>query len=535
LANLSISNAKLSAVASEQLASICCDYLKKVNENMESSCKRTDRTVVTREKLKKSVLGLTVAATCCLAGCAGTTTFATYPAKINPLIRNLQLKQPVDFNQCLLNECESKDSILYAMERGRVAQILGNVDVSMRDFAASMEKIKENEEKARISLSGVGATMAATAVNDNAIPYAGYGYERVMLHHYQALNYLRKKDLEGAGVEVRRANAEQEEALKRHEEEVEEAEKNAEEKKIENPSNNRQIVTAYAQMDEVAGKVKNSFQNAYTFYLSGFIYETLQQPNDAYIDYKKALEIYPDNVYLQKDVVRLAQALNMNEDLDAFKARFNIDSAAVPSDSGDLLVLFENGFTPQKQEVKILLPVPKVGLLTVAFPIYKEKWTPRNSLSIEKSGEELGLTEPICDFRALSVKALKEEIPVIATRQLMRLVARGAATKAAKDKLGFMGELAMNAYNIVSENADLRSWLTLPANAQVLRTALPAGNHRLTLKQNGQPATSVDVSIPEGGRTVLHVVRTGPQLYTSVITFPAGKTAQVVTGVQENL
>ena len=503
---------------------------------MEVSWTRADRLAVIKEKLTRPILGLVAVATISLAGCAGTTTFTSYPSKINPLIGNLQRKQPVDFSQCLVSECQGNDSILYTMERGRVAQILGSFDVSMRDFAASMETIRENDERARISLSAVGAHAAATAVNDNAIPYEGSGYERVMLHHFQALNYLNKKDLEGAGVEVRRANAEQEDALKRHEEEIEDARKKAEENKIGNPLKNRQLTDTYAVLDDVAGRVKNSFQNAYTFYLSGFIYELLQQPNDAYIDYKKALEIYPENTYLQSDVVRLAQALNMNEDLEAFKARFPVAASAVSPNSGDLLVLFEDGFTPQKQEVRIVLPIPHVGLLAAAFPIYREKWTPSNSLSVEENRQELGLTEKICDFRALSVKALQEEIPVIATRQFVRLIAKGATTKKARDKLGLVGEFTMNAYNLISEHADLRSWMTLPANAQVLRAALPAGTHQLTLKQIGLPAsTSVDVPITEGGKAILYVVRTGQQFHTSVITFPAGKTAQLMPGVQEKL
>ena len=146
-----------------------------------------------------------------------------------------------------------------------------------------------------------------------------------MLHHYQALNFLTKKDLEGAAVEVRRANNEQEEALRRFESEVEAAQKAAEKKHISSKSQSA-VSSSYAQMDEVAGKVKNSFQNAYTFYVSGFIYELLDQANDAYIDYKKALEIYPENRYLQQDVIRLARALNMGEDLVDLQARFGSES-----------------------------------------------------------------------------------------------------------------------------------------------------------------------------------------------------------------
>ncbi len=504
---------------------------------MNGSCKRTAHTVITRETVSKFVAGIALAGSISLTGCSSTSTFSAYPAKINPIINTIQTGQTIDFSQCLISECKSNDAILYEMERGRFALIQGKTDVSMKDFADAMERVKQNDEKAKISASDIGANIAATAVNDNAIPYEGEGYERVMLHHYQAINYLKKKDLDGAGVEVRRANAEQEDALKRHDDEVEKSREKAGEENTGSPQDNPAFTTAYAQMDEVAGKVKNSFQNAYTFYLSGFIYEALQQPNDAYIDYKKALEIYPDNASLQKDVVRLAGELKMSEDAAALKTRFNLaDVAAIPAGNGDLLVLFEDGFVPQKQQIKIPLPVPNVGLMAAAFPIYREKTAPSNSLFIESNGGVIGSTEQICDFRALSVKALKEKVPVIATRQVARILVKGAATKAAKDHLGAFGELGMSIWNLVSENADLRSWVSLPADAQVLRVALPAGTYKMLLKQRGTLKTaSVDVEIAGGSRTILHVIRAGLDFYPSVISLAPGKTSQIALGAKVQL
>src|SRR5690606_7313802 len=72
-----------------------------------------------------------------------------------------------------------------------------------------------------------------------------------------------------------------------------------------------------------AAKVKNSFQNAYTFYYSALIREADNDLNGAYIDYKKALEIQPDNHYLQADAWRLAKRLGMDDDLQHFRSFFS--------------------------------------------------------------------------------------------------------------------------------------------------------------------------------------------------------------------
>ncbi len=472
-------------------------------------------------KICRLVTGL--AALLCMAGCAASSTFSAYPRQIQPLITSMSNRTPVDLSHCLRGECKGSDLILYNMERGRFAQVIGSSDVSMADYSASIEKIQSNDDKALISASAAGAHVAATLVNDNAIPYEGEGYERVLLHHYQALNYLKKKDLDGAGVEVRRANVEQDESLKRFAKELEKSQEEAAKKKV-NGSRSSAINSHYAQMDEVAGRVKNSFQNAYTFYVSGFIYELLQQPNDAYIDYKKALEIYPENRYLQKDVLRLAAKLEMGEELDELKQRFSITKQRFIDEggvgTGELLVLFEDGFVPQKREVKIPIPISRGGLVSIAFPIYQEKWSDQMPLRVLTNNELLGSTELICDIRALAVRALKEKAPMIATRQIIRAIAKGITSAAAQKNLGNLGQFAADVWNLVSESADLRSWLTLPANAQILRTTLPAGSYTLALQHpTAAGQTYADVEITAAGKTVLQVTRAGAQMYTSVTNF----------------
>jgi len=474
-----------------------------------------------RLSAKSTCTVIALAAAMLLTGCSGTM-FRSYPGKINPIIAGLNTGAAINPDKLLCDECNGSDRVLYNMERGRVAHILGNIDSSLRDFNVSMEALRINDTKALFSATAAAENIGAVFFNDNAISYDAEGYERVLLHHYQALNFLTKKNLEGAGVEVRRANHEQEEALRRFESEVETAQKDADAQHL-SKTNQSVVSNSYAQMDEVAGKVKNSFQNAYTFYLSGFIYELLDQPNDAYIDYKKALEIYPENHFIQQDVVRLARALNMAEDLGELQARFGIEpregNPGADAD-GELLVLFEDGLAPQKQEVKIALPFRETGLVTIAFPIYKDRWTPHQPLRLSLDEKFLGSTETLCDIRALAVKALKEKAPIIATRQLLRALAKGESNHAAKKQFGDLGNFGMNVLNYATEQADLRSWLTLPANAQILKVSLPAGHHRIVARLD-QGGTTTDVEILPHGRTLLRIVRVGKHFYSAATSFPA--------------
>lgn len=458
-----------------------------------------------------------------LAGCSVSTTFRPYPYKIAPLQQQLFTANPPDFLKALKSERRGNDKILYNLEHGRAAQLFRQTEISRNDFAAAIEAIRHNEQRALISAGQIGATLASFTTNDNALPYAGEGYERVLLHHYQALNYLLDADLSGAAVEFRWANNEQREALNRHEKELARAEREAQKKNVGNAVENSEFQRRYAQLDEVAGRVKNSFQNAYSFYLSGVVYELQGEENDAYIDYKKALEIYPENGYVQRDVLRLARRLQMDDDLAAlakrFPALYNTTGVAAKSSGGEVILLYEEGFVPPREEIKLPFFLPG-GLVTLAFPYYRGPWRDYLPLEVLTGSALLGRTEVLCDVRGLAVKSLQEKMPILLTRQVVRAVSKALAQQAAKEKFGAAGQLGMMAYSVISENADLRSWLTLPENAQILRVSLPAGPQRLRLQSpNSLLGTEIAIDVKDGGKTIVYAVKTGNQFHTATVAF----------------
>ena len=459
-----------------------------------------------------------------LAGCSIATTFQPYPHKIAPLQQQLtRTPLPVDLSSSFKRERRGSDKILYNLEHGRAAQLLGQTETSRNDFAVAIAAIRSNEERALVSASQFSASVASFATNDNALPYAGEGYERVLLHHYQALNYLLEADLSGAGVEFRWANSEQQEALNHHAKELDRAEKEAQKKGAGNPAENNEFQRRYAQLDEVAGQLKNSFQNAYSFYLSGVVYELQGEENDAYIAYKKALEIYPENSYVQRDVMRLARKLRMDDDLTALAKRFpslyNATAVAERNEGGELILLYEENFVPSREEIKIPFFVPG-GLVTLAFPYYRGPWRDYRPLEVFAGNAASGQTELLCDIRGLAVKSLQEKMPILLTRQLVRAVSKVLAQRAAKEKLGPFGELGMLAYSVISENADLRSWLTLPESVQILRINLPVGEQRLRLQSlQSEFGTEIAIDVKSGGKTIVYAVKTGHQFHTATVSF----------------
>lgn len=478
-------------------------------------------------KLKRRVFGLPVlAAAVFLTGCRST--LVSYPSQVRPALEKLQANKPVAVDTLFRRQVNGTDSVLYLMERGRITQIQDQRENSLGDFAAAMEIIRRQDEDAVVTLRGAGAQIGAVMLNDNFIPYEPAGYERVMLHHFQACNFLASGNLEGAGIEVRRGNFEQNQALEKHNKEVQKAKNKADEEKIDTSAAMTKVNDAYAGMDEIAGRVKDSFQNAYTFYFSGVVYELLGEANDAYIDYKKALEIMPGNSFLQRDAMRLAKALGMREDLDAFRERFAKTASLLEQEeqakdnTGTVIVLFEDGFVPPKRQIKI--PIPLLGMntfTTIAFPYYShDDFPPLAPLLVSCEGRQLARTELVCELQAMAVKALKEQVLAMVTRQVVRATAKAAATKAAYDQMGTGAAVAAGILTFVTENADRRSWLTLPGNAQIARMQLDEGTHVLSFGRNGPlPPTTATVDVKKGSTSIVLLTLTGTTMYKKQMNF----------------
>ena len=457
-------------------------------------------------------------------GCAGTLRKVVGAGSEVPgLMEDLAAGETVTVDTVLSSDINGDDAVLARAERGRIAQIQGDSVASVPEFKGAIEKIKELEERAKISASDVGAHGAALVINDNLIPYEPAGFEKVLVYHFQALNYLMQGKLEAAGVEVRRANAEQVRALKEHQQELTKAEGQAREKGFASSDFVAGINQSLGDSQAVAALVKNSFQNAYTFYMSAVVHELMNESNDAYIDYKKALEIAPENGFIQRDVARLAKSLSMTDDISKFSKRFpEAFAAAKERDKAktEVIVLFEDGLVPGKSSLSFPIPIPipgAPGLTTVSIPTLEASVSPVYPVILKVGDIELARSQRICAIDALAVKAYEESAPAMITRQVIRAAIKGAASSLASQHGGEWGGVAVSAFNTVTENADIRSWRSLPQNAQVLRAQVAPGS-TIELVHEGSGASGLLVLPNEAGkRVVVRATCVGSRLFVQYV------------------
>lgn len=459
-------------------------------------------------------LGRTTAISLCLSmlgGCATSSLFNAYPSQAKSFqyavsISGMEqhpamLKILTDLDE----ERESADAMLYMMERGRINQLNSSFAGSKTDFELVINGFEEQDLASTLDVGDTMAQGASLLTNDNAIPYKGAGYERVFTHHHQAFNYLGEKNLDGASVEFRKVALEQRILLEKHEQEVAEAYEEAEENDIDVNT----LSSEFSSLDNVAGKVKSSFQNAYTFYASAAFWEAQGDLSAAWVDYKKAFEINSSNTYLKQDIARVAKKLGETPN----QATLNEAKA----DQGTVVVFFEDGFVPSKSEIKIPVPTFDGGFISLAFPYYQtEFWPVSTSLRvIDDQFNDLGTSELVVDVSALAVKDLKEQLPKLLVRQALRGFTKYQLQKQSGDRAGLGGQLLASIYNVISESADRRSWLTLPHTAQVMRFNLDAGERELSLS-TPLNQTKLNLDIKAKKTIFLRVVNANNQLSTQV-------------------
>ena len=446
-----------------------------------------------------------------LGGCATSSLFNAYPTQAQTFQHAIAQNGPdTTLNtQTVLDELneerESADAMLYMMERGRINQLNASFADSKTDFELVIAGFEEQDLASTIEVGDTLAQGASLLTNDNAIPYSGAGYERVFTHHHQAFNYLGQNDLEGASVEFRKVALEQRILLEKHEAEVAEAYEEAEE----NDLDLNTLSTEFSGLDNVAGKVKSSFQNAYTFYASGAFWESRGDLSAAWVDYKKAFEINSDNTFLKQDIARIAKKLGEKSDQK--------DTNETKAGQGSVVVFFEDGFVPAKSEIKIPVPTFDGGFISLAFPYYEtELWPVSSSLrAIDEKFNDLGTSEIVVDVSALAVKDLKEQLPQLLVRQALRGFAKYQLQKQSGDHGGIGGQLIASLYNVISESADRRSWLTLPHTAQVMRFNLDAGRREVSFS-TPHTQTKLDLDITENKTVFVRIVNANNQLMTQV-------------------
>lgn len=390
-----------------------------------------------------------------------------------------------------------REAVLFTLEEARLRSLGGDVEGSIRGFQNAVDLFEDERQQPAIRASEAFFSAAALATNDRFLTYQTSGYERVMAHNFLALEFLKSEDAERAQVALNGGIAEMDYQRERAKALEKKSESSARQSSLSTAATASATAQVRSQLEASALPGLEAYQSAFTFYLASALFELQGDPNRAEIAMRRAGNLYPKHPAI----------------IDAVAHGWRTD----PEDALIVLIIADS-WVPLRDEIRLPL-FWKDTILQIVMPTYgggSERWGSYGAeLSIE-GGSPLR-SSVITDVSAQARKSLADEYPAIFIRQALRLIAKYQIQKQLEQESSFAG-FAAQVFNLITDQADLRSWSTLPSTLQVAHSSLPAGFHRLSL--NGFPTPSpIEATLPPGSTLFVIIEQTGPTYRQSTILF----------------
>lgn len=370
-----------------------------------------------------------------------------------------------------LNGTLEGNEFLAHAEAGMALHVGGDLEGATQAWLRAVETLDGYGDRPTISGRSLGEGAASLLLNDKTMPYDGEGFEAVLLHGFLAWDYLRLGLLDDALVEAKRG----------YEFEAFEEER---------------FGTSYGM-------------NRFARFVAALSQEIAGQYQDARIDLERLLEEVPGHESVNYSMARVRDLI----------AR---DPEALQQST--LVVVYERGRMPCKTSFELDYSTHRsIGRISVPG-FGRAAWSPSH-LSVQVGDRVVGSTETLEDIEAVAGRNLEDRITWTLAKSIGRsamktILVDKAAEKAEEDHgewAGVLVGLSGSLLNMWSEQADLRSWLTLPRQIQVLRVPIDSGRRRILLHGDGSTG-GFDLGIHsfEPGRPVLIGVRAiGNRLYTT--------------------
>ena len=126
--------------------------------------------------------------------------------------------------------------------------------------------------------------------------------------------------------------------------------------------------------------------------------------------------------------------------------------------------------------------------------------------TLQAAGKSIPV-ETLVNMDTMARRLLKDQLPGIMLRTTVRAIAKSVAQDQASKKGGTAAGILVAVASVVTEQADERSWRTLPERTSVARTILPYGKQTLEF-QTGKGIYRTEINI--GNRfTVVPIRLTG--------------------------
>ncbi|MFW6043756.1 MAG: COG3014 family protein [Marinilabiliaceae bacterium] len=398
---------------------------------------------------------------------------------------------------------ENNHRVLYYMNRGVVAFMMGNHQESINYFNKADYYIEDYSKK-------FGWEALSLVSNPMVKPYRPEDFEAIMIHFYKALNFLALDDIEGALVEARRVNIQ------------------------------------LQQLNDRYKDHKNKYQrDAFAHNLMGMIYDASGEYNNAFTAYRNAYETYQEDYselfgleapsQLKEDLLLAAKRSGLREQMTHFENNFEMEAPNPPEkDEGELVVFWLNGMGPVKSEWQVTISnfgksdgmvhlgnremgmnfsyhtsnlssrekaaFKDLSVFRVAFPKYEER-PPVFSRGKASTHNKTFEFEEAQDINSIAFQSLRDRMMRELGNSLLRIATKKATEEIASNESEGLGTI-VSIVNAMTEKADTRNWQSLPYSIYYTRIPLSPGTKNIDLQFSGKRSDSKNIQVEiEAGKT----------------------------------
>lgn len=385
---------------------------------------------------------------------------------------------------------------------------------SVAAFDDAARRVDDYEAAAKIK---VGSETAALFTNQANTPYRGRAYDKVMLHTYQALNYLQLADADAARVELNRALQRQRDAVEANAKRIEEAQKLAAEAKsggvkdeqgrqgsdydVDRAKSDPRTAAGIAGIESKFNSAilpYGDYVNPFTTFLDALVF-THQGTDASDLErarksWERVLNFAPQNPYAREDYVAAEPDLQVSStppggtpppasapssDASAAPAVAASDEpAAVSADtvitpapqvsglspqpsSGLTYVLFETGSAPYRDQIRIDLPLflvtSGVSYVGMALPQLETVDAYASSLAISTTEGRTYAPALVASMDSVVAQDFKNEWPSILTKTILSTATKATIDavlqKQIQDQAGATGALLFKLATAVTQAA----------------------------------------------------------------------------------
>ncbi len=409
-------------------------------------------------------------------GCAG------HEARVKAALHALDHGQPelataelnaqmeVASNKELPGDLAGSDNALLLLDRATILQSMDDFELSARDFGAA-DKAIDVLDLSRNAADDVGKYL----FSDDTGPYRAPAFEKLMINTFNLMNYLARRDLNGARVEARRL-----EVMQRY----------------------------------LTDKKETSSLNGLGNYLAGFTYEKSGKKDSALNHYNDALKFGTYGT-LREPLRVLTKGEPRSTEIDKLVGALGPFPSVAETGESELLVVVGYGRVPPKIPTRIPIGLALTlvaghlspndpamanelaakGLVTwVNFPRLGKSRGKHAVPQLWVDGQPFPLSLAI-DIEAEVRREWKDKEGTVILSAITRMIARAVAGEILQRSAATQGQnaglagllvgLAATATLAFLDTPDTRSWVTLPSNVAIARLRVKPGSHKVLIRARG--------------------------------------------------